>query len=211
MVALRADAAHNRALVLDAARRLFASRGLDVSMQEIANEAGVGIGTVFRRFPTKDALIATMLEEGIGQQLELVRSAVERSGDEPWEAFVDYVMRSTELLVAHRGLMEAIGSARVANPMHCDVRCELMDHLRLLVERAQRAGVLRADIVAEDIPAMQCAISRTSRMPMATLVPESWRRCCSVYLDGLRADGACTPLQPSLLPHEQVVAAITSS
>jgi AcrR family transcriptional regulator len=202
---LRADAARNRVLVLAAAQRLFAQRGLDVSMQEIAAEAGVGVGTIFRRFPTKDHLVDAIVDQGVTKLLALAERAVERATDEPWEAFAGYFTDSIALYVRHRGFMEAIGSERIGADSHAETRGKLLTALRELVATAQVAGVLRADMVAEDLPGMQCAISRTSCMLMGAAVPDAWRRACSVFLDGLRVGSTETPLEPELPAWEQLV------
>ena len=202
--ALRADAARNRALVLDAAERLFAMRGLDVCMQQIADEAGVGIGTVFRRFVTKEDLVVAILHARMQDLLALVEHAVERSATEPWDAFADGFLGTTELHARHRGLMQSLTSIQVAQPVLDDVRAQLAAALRILVQRAIDAGELRDDVVAEDIPLLQCAISRTSCMPIAAAEPEAWRRACALLLDGMRADAARTPLAPQLPTFEQV-------
>lgn len=203
--ALRADAARNREFVLDAAERLFAARGVDVGMQEIADEAGVGIGTVFRRFPTKDDLVIAVLLARMEDIATLAARAVERSVDDPWTAFAGYFVGTTELHARHRGLMQAIGSIQATHPALDDVRDRLVGDLRVLVARAIDHGALRPDLVAEDIPVIQCAISRTSCMPIAAAEPEAWRRACSLLLDGMRASAATSPLAPTLPTFEQVL------
>ncbi len=202
---LRADAARNRTLVLAAAERLFAARGVDVSMQEVADEAGVGVGTVFRRFPTKDDLVVAVLREGIERIAALVADAVERAADEPWQAFADCFQQVTELHARHRGLMESIGSLHAVHHELDDVRMRLLADLRELVARAQAGGELRDDVVAEDIPVLQCAISRASCMPIAAAEPEAWRRACALLLDGMRSSAARTRLEPGLPSFEQVL------
>ncbi len=202
---LRADATRNRARVLASAEKLFAERGIDVSMREIADEAGVGVGTIFRRFATKSDLVVAVLFARMEDIAALAECAVERSVDEPWNAFADYFVGATELHTRHRGLMESIGSAHSVCSSLAEVRDRLVRDLRLLVTRAIDAGELRADVVAEDIPAIQCAISRTSCMPVAAAEPEAWRRSCALLLDGMRASSARTPLAPVLPTFEQVV------
>ncbi len=204
---LRADAARNRELVLAAAERLLAARGVDVSMQEIAAEAGVGVGTVFRRFPTKDDLVVAVLLERMEDVATLAASAVEDSVDDPWAAFATFFVGTTELHARHRGLMESIGSTHGACAALAEVRGRLVQHLRLLVDRAIASGDLRPDVVAEDIPVLQCAISRTSCMPVAASEPEAWRRACALLLDGMRAGAASATLEPTLPTFEQLAGA----
>ncbi len=204
---LRADAARNRARVLAAAERLLAEHGVDVSMQEIADEAGVGVGTVFRRFPTKDDLVVAVLLARMEDIAALAARAGDRSVDDAWAAFADFFVGATELHTRHRGLMETIGSSHAVCSSLADVTARLVGDLRLLVARAIEAGELRPDVVAEDIPVMQCAISRTSCMPIAAAEPEAWRRSCALLLDGMRASSARTSLTPLLPTFEQVLGA----
>jgi AcrR family transcriptional regulator len=157
---LRADAQRNLDRVLDAAAACFAERGCDVSVDEIARRAGVGHGTVFRRFPTKDALI----EAVVGEQIEQVRLVAEDAVGERG-GFERFLRRAAEAYALNRGLIEGIkrceGSLRVET---------LLASLRRLVERAQADGELRRDVTAEDVMRL---------VPTASLYPE-------VILDGLR-------------------------
>jgi hypothetical protein len=89
----------------------------------------------------------------------------------------------------------------------CAGRRQPVALLRQLVDNAHAAGELRADVVAEDLPGMQCAISRASCTPIGTSVPDAWRRACSIFLDGRRAGAASAPLAPTLPTYEQVTAA----
>lgn len=185
--ALRCDAARNRERVLDAAARMLAMHGLDVSMQQIAAEAGVGVGTVFRRFSSKEALVAAVADARMRELVELVRTAADRAAAEPWPAFVEYFVGATALHVRNRGLLEVFASAAGGAPLE-SARCsELLDALGALVERVQAAGALRRDVGAQDLLSLHCAISHVSCMPLDPLEPEAWRRHCGIVLDGLRA------------------------
>jgi AcrR family transcriptional regulator len=184
---LRADAARNRALVLEAAERLLGEHGLDVTMQEIAVAAGVGVGTVFRRFATKEELVAAVVERRMARMLELMDDAVARSDDDPWHAFADCFVSVVELHVRHRGLMEALAGVEYSVPVCDDARDQIRDRVATLVDRAVASGAMRADAMVEDIPALVCAISRTGSTSSDPADDGAWRRTCEIFLDGMRA------------------------
>jgi AcrR family transcriptional regulator len=206
---LRADAARNRTLVLEAASELLRERGLDVTMQEIADAAGVGVGTVCRRFATKQELVAALVQERMEMLLEIVRSGVDELENDPWGAFSRAFVDAVQLHVRDRGFMETVGCEHAGHQRHQELRHDLMVLLRVLVRRGIELGALREDVVAEDIPELACMVSRTSCSPMGELEPESWRRACTIVLDGLRAADTRDPhesLDPSLPSYEQLVA-----
>lgn len=201
---LRSDAARNRALVLDAAGTLLAERGLDVSMQEIAAAAGVGVGTVFRRFATKDELVAAVVRERMLEVQALAARALEEPEGSTWDAFAAFFVATAEHHARHRGFMEAICDSHLRASERDPINTELVSMVREIVARAQTEGSLRADLVAEDIPMLLALVSRTSCTPWACGVEEAWRRPCALVLDGLRADAARTTLAPILATFEQL-------
>jgi AcrR family transcriptional regulator len=172
MTPLRADAERNLRRVLDAAAEAFAEHGPDVSVDEIARRAGVGHATVFRRFQTKDELIAAVAQERMRTLVELAEDAL--AEPDPGEALTAFIWRMAELHARDRGLYE------------CCNRCEGMpeaEELHLLagnlVRRAQAAGALRADVAAEDVEALVGAAVKSSP-------PDRWRQHLTVVLDGLK-------------------------
>src|ERR687883_144691 len=106
---LRADAERNRKRILEAADEVFAERGLDVSLDDIAAAAGVGVGTVYRRFPDKEALIDALFEDKLGEVVEVIRKAVDL--EDPWESFETFVRSVARLQAEDRGLKEALVAA----------------------------------------------------------------------------------------------------
>jgi AcrR family transcriptional regulator len=177
---LRSDAERNRRLVLEAAALAFAEEGLEVGMAEIARRAGVGNATVFRRFPTKDALIAAVVSKQIRELAAFVEEALEEA--DAGDAFRAFVWHAGELHARDRGLHEGfsrcVGMRDVA-----EAKAELNGLIDQLIGRAQEAGALRPDIAADDVSTLVgSAIRGASNSPD----PELWRRYVEVVLDGLR-------------------------
>ncbi|MCW2924706.1 MAG: transcriptional regulator, TetR family [Thermoleophilia bacterium] len=194
---LRVDAARNRARVLDAAQALFAERGLDVGMAEIAEAAGVGVGTVFRRFESKEALVETIVRERVDELHSLAKVALRRADEEPWAAFAEYFVAGVEVQVRNRAFMESAAGLGACAHMRTAMG-PLAATITELVETAQRAGAVRADLAPEDVPLLQCAISRAACHAFSAVEPEVWRRPCAIALDGLRAEAAMSTLEPQM-------------
>jgi AcrR family transcriptional regulator len=172
MTELRADARRNLERVLDAATEAFAASGPDVSIDEIARLAGVGHGTVFRRFPTKDDLMYAVIERHVAQMRDLAEEAL--ASDDPGEAFFDFARRAAELAMSTPGLHKCV--------VHCGAKpgaAELDELGRKLVARAQRAGALRTDLKPAEVgPLLRAALLAAP--------PGQWRRYLEVVLHGLR-------------------------
>ncbi|MCW2920758.1 MAG: transcriptional regulator, TetR family [Thermoleophilia bacterium] len=186
---LRADAARNRARVLEAAVRLLGERGLEVTMQEIADAAGVGVGTVFRRFATKDDLVSAVVEDRVHEMLDLAREALDCSDASPFDAFASCFVAITELHVRHRGVMEALAGTDYCVPVSDAARGELRTCVGALIERAIDDGAMRRDVRVDDIPSLVCAISRLGGSSGDARIEgsdDTWRRACTIFLDGLR-------------------------
>jgi AcrR family transcriptional regulator len=163
-VTLRADAQRNLDRLLDVAGECFAERGLDCSIDEIARRAGLGHGTVFRRFATKDDLVAAVLQQQLAQ---LTASAVQAAGDEDaWRGFERFLRSAAERYAANRALIT--GFERCVGSLEKD---ELIGAVKRLVSRARRAGELRRGVSAEDVLRL---------IPTAAAYPD-------IVLDGLRA------------------------
>jgi len=179
---LRADARRNRKRVLDAARRCMAREGLDAQIEEIARTAGVGIGTVYRHFPTKEHLVEALATARFERLAELAREALER--DEPWAGFEQFMRTSAAIQSDDRALSEVLTS----RPETMARAAESVDILGLVSElmgRGQAAGVIRADADPRDVPMWMCALAGAHRNPYTH--PE---RYIGIVLDGLRAPGA---------------------
>ncbi len=195
---LRRDAARNRLLILAAAREVFASRGLDAGLDEIARHAGLGVGTVYRRFPDKEQLIDALFEERVDAIRDVAQRALEL--EDPWEGFSRFLEWSLELQMADRGLKELLLSTRPGLERVAEARQRIRPFADAVVERAQAAGVLRADFSAREIPLVHLMLSGiidASRQEE----PELWRRYVAVLLAGLRAD-AVGPLPVAALSED---------
>jgi AcrR family transcriptional regulator len=173
MTELRADARRNLELVLDAAERAFGASGPDASVDEIARLAGVGHGTVFRRFPTKDDLMYAVIERHVAQMRAMAEEAL--ASDAPGEAFFDFAWQVAELNMSTAGLHRCV--------VHCGGKpgaTELATLVGKIVSRAQRAGAVRRDVKPADVQLLV-------RSALTSAPSGQWRRYLEVVLDGLRA------------------------
>src|SRR3954452_5592669 len=185
----RSDSRRNRKRVTAAARRCMARKGLDAQMDEIARLAGVGVGTVYRHFRTKDDLVEALAFERFERLSELAHEALEQ--DDPWAAFEGFMRTSARIQTEDRALSEVL----VSRPETMGRAAESVDILGLvgrLLARAQAAGAVRKDAHPRDIPMIMCALAGTYRNPHSD--PD---RYIGIALDGLRASGhAQTKLPP---------------
>lgn len=195
---LRADAERNRRRILDAARDLFAQRGLGVTLNDIAHHAGVGVGTVYRRFPDKADLIDSMFEERLAEMEDLLRASAD--DPDPWHGITTFLEQALLLQASDQGLRELVtampdGLQRVGR-----VRARLQPLAIRLVRRAQQAGQLREDIVATDLPLIQVML-RSLMDTARDVAPELWRRYLEIALRGMSADPAAISVTtPPLAP-----------
>ena len=180
---LRKDAARSRQSVLEAASRLFADRGLDVGFDEIAREAGVGVGTVYRRFPTRDELIEALFAEKLAAVIAIATDAADL--DDPWDALCQLCENSVAQQQQDRGLAQVLLRGIGRDNVMKKSRDRLVGLVDAVVRRAQDSGVTRADIEPGDIVVMLHLLSKIS----TPRVPELWRRHLALFLDSIRADG----------------------
>ena len=189
---LRADAARNRQRVLAAAAEVFAERGLDVSLDEVAHAAGVGVGTLYRRFPNKEALVDALFEDKVENMVVLAHEA--EACEDPWEGFIYFIEHALERQVRNRGLREVLLRSEFAGASAARTRNAVAPILTTIIERAQVIGKLRPDVVVNDVPMLVTMLGAVSDY-VGPNDPELWQRYMVLILDGLVTDrGAWTPL-----------------
>ena len=180
---LRADARRNRERVMQAAREAFAEIGVDLPMEEIARRAGVGIGTIYRHFPNKEALLDALLVDQIAQHLERTRDALAK--DDAWQAFRALVREGAEMQAADQAYCEVVmlRSAESRSLAAIELQGVLNDEMGKLLDRAKAGGGMRADFGVEDVPVLFASIAGAIRRSDG----DAWRRQVEFALDGLRA------------------------
>jgi AcrR family transcriptional regulator len=182
---LRADAARNRELLLAAAADEFAEHGLDASVADIARRAGVGKGTVFRHFATKDDLLAAIVLDRI-DALNAVGEKLLQAAD-PGAALLEFLTAAAHQR-QQRDLSFLQGAGEL-NPEVTRVRAQVFQTVHTLVDRAREQGTVRADVTGADVILLMCAPNYvTSYLPDAP--PDLWQRYLAIIFDGLRAEGA---------------------
>jgi AcrR family transcriptional regulator len=180
MSVLRADARRNLDRILEAASDAFAELGPDVTIAEIARRAGVGQGTVFRRFPTKDALYAEVIRVQLGEMT--IRTKELLSEPDAGEALEAFVWFAAETASCNRALFEGVEQCDYFSDV-ADAKKELHEVVDRLIRRARREGAIRRGLDAHDVGALVGAAIQASAHAER---PDEWRRYVQVVLDGLR-------------------------
>lgn len=201
---LRRDAALNRERILVAAREVFAEQGLGASTEEVAKRAGVGVGTLYRRFPSRSDLIACTFAAKMLDYADAVDAAL--AHDDAWEGFAWFVERVCEMQATDHGMADVLTMTFPMSPEFQEINDRVYLRFATLVARAQRTGRLRKDFTTEDLPLILMA---NAGVLAATgdSAPDAWRRLVHVVLDGLRTP-APAPLPAPVAP-EQMHAAMS--
>lgn len=190
---LRADAERNRTAIVAAAREVFAEHGLEAPLEEIAQRAGVGIATLYRRFPAREHLVAAALLEKVTQYADAASHAAAAS--DPWAGFTEYVRRICELQAADRGLSDLLSMTLAADERIEQLRAAANAQVVSLIDRAKAAGKLRADFVGEDLLLLLIASAAVGQLTRAD-APDAWRRFVALVLDAFECRDA-PPLPPA--------------
>jgi len=182
---IRADARRNREKLLTAAGEAFAEAGFDAQVEDIARRAGVGVGTVYRHFPTKDALVDALAEAHFGHLADVVEAALGQDGD-PWDNFVDTIWKAAAPAIADVASCEIIAG----HPGGVDLaplnRKRLEAASETLIARAKAAGSMRSDATVQDVRTIMCGFGHVAAAQRAGAAL-NWERYLTIALDGLRA------------------------
>jgi len=196
----RRDRARNREALLTAARAVFAERGLGASLQQVARDAGVAIGTLYRHFPTRDDLLVAMFAD----KLAIVAATGEQAltDPDPWAGFVRFVETLCALAAEDLGFNELTSIDRPARGGAAAIRSRIHQLWQHLLSRAQDTGAVRPDLTLGD---MFVLLWSQSRIIEATygVAPRAWRRHLYLMLDAYRAERA-TPLPEPPLSTSQM-------
>lgn len=194
---LRSDARRNRARLLAAAAEVFAERGVHAPLEEVARRAGVSIGTLYNRFPHRADLVDAVF-------VDIVRSSIavaERhlADPDPWRALTGQLTAMAEQQAANRGYTDVCAYALPEDSETERLKLRGRAVMLELIDRAQRAGVVRADVTVEDLSLVVWSAVRATEAVRES-APQAWRRHLTLLLDGLRPEGA-TPFDvPPLAP-----------
>jgi AcrR family transcriptional regulator len=181
---LRADARRNREKIIDAAATAFGQGGLECQVEDIARRAGVGVGTFYRHFPTKDVLVRALAESHFERLADIVEAALGETGD-AWDVFVATIWRAAEPATEDVAWCEIIGGHPSAIEGALAGQERLAVATTELIARAQAAGAMRADATVHDVRAIMCSLGHVATAQRAG-APLDWRRYLTVALDGLR-------------------------
>jgi AcrR family transcriptional regulator len=199
---LRKDAERNRRRIIEAATELFAERGLGVTLNDVAHYAGVGVGTVYRRYPDKADLIEEVFEHRLGELAVLAEAA--RDDPDPWNGLTNFLGRSLELQARDRGFMELALRSPESLQRVGRLRASIWPIVGDLIGRAREAGELRADFVLPDGPMIALMIGTVIDCAR-DVQPDLWQRYLAIIIQGLRAHpGKPDPLPVPPLPAERV-------
>jgi AcrR family transcriptional regulator len=181
---LRVDAQRNRERVLEAAGTLLATRGVDVSVDEIAERAQVGVGTLYRNFPTKGALFEALLAARIAPLVVAAREAA--TADDPGDAFVSFVRRMSDEFANFKALADALAASGIdMDVAKRQLSGELFTAVGTLFQRAQDAGRLRPDVTLADVSAMMMGLGHADP---AYMDHSQRARCVALVCDSLLLD-----------------------
>jgi AcrR family transcriptional regulator len=180
----RADARRNHKRILSSARKQFARHGLDLHIGELARDAKVGVGTVYRHFPCKEDLLQALADERFAYFAEKAREALE--DPDPWHGFCELLRESGRVVAEDRGLSEALDKL----PHLCAASAEkaqLHGLMAELIERAKADGTMRADFAADDVPSLMRGLARATAPQDSGPPAMTWDRYLEIMLAGLRA------------------------
>ncbi len=206
---LRKDAAANRERLLHAASELFAQRGLDVTLNDIAHHAGVGVATAYRRFNNKEEVIDALFEQRMTQVEDLARDATH--DPDAWNGLLSFLEAGLELQHRDRGLNDIMNNPLLGDERVNQVRDRIAPLITELVEKAKAQGVVRPDLDQTDLIFIQLGLSEVMNRTR-TIAPDLYRRYLAIFLDGIRTDRSdFTPLPVRALTAHETHEAMTQA
>jgi AcrR family transcriptional regulator len=200
LASARVDARRNRERLLAAARELLASDGVDVPVREIAQRAGVGVGTLYRHFPGRGDLVDAVLEDAFDEYVALAEDAL--AEPDAWTGFTRFVEQVLVLHTRNRGLKEVVQTGAHGRERAAAMRRRLAPLVARLVGRAQAEGALREDFTPQDVALVFWGADRVIELA-DDVAPEVWRRQLGFVFDGLRASAATPLRRPPLTPRQE--------
>jgi AcrR family transcriptional regulator len=187
---------------------LFATQGLEVTLNDIAHHAGVGVGTAYRRFSNKEEVIEALFEESIEDMVRVAEETL--AAPDAWEGLVSYLERSLSMRFGDRGLSQILNNPALGNARVAELRDRIAPLHKALVDRAKEQGFVREDLDQNDIIFIQVALSPIMERSR-TIEPDLYRRYLTLFLDGIRAGNRVqTPLPTGPLTVDQTHEAMTS-
>jgi AcrR family transcriptional regulator len=187
MRSTRADARRNRERILEAARAAFAEQGPDAQIDDIARRAEVGVGTVYRHFPTKDALIGELIRLKLTALRDRARRKLAEGGD-PGEAFRSFLREQAGVIAKDAALQHMLwAETKEAMVPVAPLYDEVNEAVGELIARAKEAGTIRADLEVDDVRTFMCGLGAIMAADARGVMPFDWRRQLEFMLDGLRA------------------------
>ena len=204
---LRRDAQRNREAIVEAARQVFCDQGLEAPLEQIARHARVGIATLYRRFPSRAALLDAVLTVDLQAHIDAAEHAL--AIDDPWDGFAFYLEQNCRLQASDRGLNDVMGMRFPRATAVEAAKARLFELVGRVVDRAQQSGQLRADLTLEDLAFLNWANARILPAVRAAGAPDAWRRPLGLLLDGLRAERAHPLPHPPLSPQQVHRAMVT--
>jgi AcrR family transcriptional regulator len=211
----RKDAARNRELLIEAARVVFARRGIEASLDDVARQAGLGVGTAYRHFANKHEILTALMTDTIDQIVDEAERAAQM--EDPWQALVAFLEAALNVQARDRGLREVLMGVHDSQELE-RVQQRLSQPLNDIVGRARRAKVVRRDLEVSDVGmmiVMLCAVAEIA----GDTDPELWRRYLTLALDGIKPGGTKLPvkaldeqaLSDAVATHKQAIARSTGN
>lgn len=191
----RRDAQERRDKLIATAQREFAARGVDASLEKIARDAGVAIGTLYRHFPTRLDLLVAAFKPRLQEFLDRANKALEK--DDPWEGFVSYLENLFSMQAGDRGFNDFLSRRFPGNADTERIHDQMCQHIEDVLTRAQKAGEARPDITMADILNLIWSLGRIIEAT-STTAPNAWRRYLYLMLDAYRAEGAHSIPEPPM-------------